>query len=215
MNWILKIQMQSMLLPGAGGGSAVVDTETVRDEYGIPYIPGRRLKGVLRESALEASEMCKLAGLNWITESDVETAFGASEERLIVRDCRIEGYEAMKPWLAWCFAEHGSIVNWQSVLDWFTTVRSQTALDNGVAKDGALRNMRVIEKKLIFTGVLENAGDNAAAETVAALACANLRRMGTLRNRGLGEVVCSLQRQDGGDAIAAVLANCRRGNGYA
>ena len=49
MKWVLKIKMQSMLLPGAGGGSAVVDTETVHDEYGIPYIPARRLKGLLRE----------------------------------------------------------------------------------------------------------------------------------------------------------------------
>ncbi len=94
MKSVLKIKMQSMLLPGAGGGSAVVDTETVHDEYGIPYIPARRLKGLLRESALETSEMCSLSGLNWITGADVENVFGSSEERLIVRDCRIEGYEA-------------------------------------------------------------------------------------------------------------------------
>ena len=49
----LSMKLLTDAVPASGSGVAgVIDTDIVFDEYGIPYIPARRIKGVLRESAL-------------------------------------------------------------------------------------------------------------------------------------------------------------------
>ena len=40
--------------------NSVVDMDVVYDENGIPYIPAKRIKGCIREAALEMKEMGKI-----------------------------------------------------------------------------------------------------------------------------------------------------------
>ena len=53
----LKVTLLSDLCVSAGESyNAYVDIEAVYDEYGIPFIPAKRLKGCIREAALELVE---------------------------------------------------------------------------------------------------------------------------------------------------------------
>jgi CRISPR-associated protein Csx10 len=48
----LKIELQSDLCAGSGYSYAgIVDSDSCYDEYGMPYIPARRIRGCMRETA--------------------------------------------------------------------------------------------------------------------------------------------------------------------
>ena len=50
--------------------NSVIDTDVVYEKNGIPYIPGRRLKGCIREAALEMKE------LGFIEQAQYDEIFG-------------------------------------------------------------------------------------------------------------------------------------------
>lgn len=54
----ITIKLLSDLCTASGEThNSMVDTDIVYDEYGIPYIPAKRIKGCIRETALEMMEM--------------------------------------------------------------------------------------------------------------------------------------------------------------
>ena len=54
---ILKIELLSDLCVSAGETyNSYVDIDVVYDDYGLPYIPAKRVKGCIREAALELVE---------------------------------------------------------------------------------------------------------------------------------------------------------------
>ena len=53
----LYIKLLSDLCTYSGESyNSMVDTDVVYDKYGIPYIPAKRIKGCIREAALELLE---------------------------------------------------------------------------------------------------------------------------------------------------------------
>jgi len=49
MTYLLEIKLLSATCPGSGEGWAgIVDTDIITDSSGLPFIPGRRIKGILR-----------------------------------------------------------------------------------------------------------------------------------------------------------------------
>ena len=67
----IKIELLSDLCTCSGETyNSMVDMDVVYDENGIPYIPAKRLKGCVRESALEMQE------LGIITAEEYEKIFG-------------------------------------------------------------------------------------------------------------------------------------------
>jgi CRISPR-associated protein Csx10 len=76
-------------------------------------------------------------------------------------------------------------------------IRQQTAIDpSGIADDHSLRTIRVARQGTVFQGNVQAPSDAPAIVDTLALACLNLRRLGTKRNRGFGEVTCSLRDED-------------------
>ena len=55
----------------SGQGDVNTDSTVVHDCYGIPFIPAKRVRGVLYESALEVAEMMELSELKTFTIQDV------------------------------------------------------------------------------------------------------------------------------------------------
>ena len=54
----ITIKLLSDLCTASGEThNSMVDTDIVYDEYGIPYIPAKRIKGCIREAALEMMEI--------------------------------------------------------------------------------------------------------------------------------------------------------------
>ena len=70
----IKIELLSDLCTTSGETyNSLVDTDITYDEYGIPYIPAKRMKGCIREAALELVEF----GI--IDKSMLHKVFGGGE----------------------------------------------------------------------------------------------------------------------------------------
>lgn len=194
----IEITLLADLCVGSGPSFAgVIDSDVVSDQYGIPYIPARRLKGCLREAA----EMIRpVLGPNVI-----ETLFGEGGKKipgkLYIENARMVGYEdiieaAGRSDFAWPYSK-------ETVLRQFTSVRAQTAVDqNGIADDNSLRFIRVVnrvphyakdDQPLKFRAAVTYSDQNPEdlTEDLANIAKA-MRHIGMNRNRGIGNVRCEL-----------------------
>lgn len=69
----IKIKLLSDLCTASGEThNSLIDLDVVYDKYGLPYIPAKRLKGCIREAALEMQE------LGLVTETQFGQMFGQS-----------------------------------------------------------------------------------------------------------------------------------------
>jgi len=193
----LKITTQSGTLTGSGEGwGAAVDSDIVFDKYGLPYIPAKRIKGCLKESAMEVKEMFQLSemGKN-INLQSVFQEKGSNESACVeFENLYVEEYGKNRDWLEWGIGKFNTLISRETVVSILTSTRQQTAIDEkGIGKEHSLRTMRVIKKDLVFTGnihIQDKITDNDIE--MLCLAVKNLRYIGTNRNRGFGHVNCEL-----------------------
>lgn len=176
-------------LPGSGqvyGG--LVDKDVNFDSYGLPYIPGKRIKGILKESAHNLKDVEFL-------KANVDDIFG-SDFRL--SNGYLEGYEKYLQFFK-AISRVDSVIlrelfNFQKVVNYFTYTRSQTSTEypSGVAKKHSLRMMRVLQKGLVFnfdisfTNQYFEDMDNVLKVT---------REFGTNRTRGLGHIKLEIDQE--------------------
>lgn len=196
----LQIEILSDTLIGSGEGfGAVIDTDIVFDEIGIPFIPSKRIKGLLREYAGNAIEMFKSFELDLPkNESELFGKPGLENySDLLISDLYIEDYDNNFKWME-CFTKSEKfeeLFSKDSVMDNFTNIRKSTTIDDsGVAKKNSLRSVRVLSKGYRFYGDIVVESGNEEFEKLLVLACINLKAMGTKRNRGLGEIKCILYK---------------------
>jgi len=203
-----NLELLSDTLIGSGEGwGATIDTDIVFDDFGLPYIPARRVKGCLRESALEVVEMFEQSKINFASRDDLDTLFGKTGQNeagaLSFSNCYMGNYSLNKQWIEWLIAEYPDIFSKDAVLDTFTSIRQQTAINKnedpnssakkGIAEKASLRTSRVLDKGIEFSGSIESSFEleNRLFDFLV-FAARNLRYMGTNRNRGLGSVLCTL-----------------------
>ena len=196
---IYTIELLSDTLPGSGFEASVhIDSDVAVDESGIPLIPGKRIKGLLHESALEYLECMPVSAQDRVQEL-IDSLFGlpgkGAPKTIHVTDALWERQENLVQWLNFIQEndhQHALVGLCQPglVTDHFTYIRHQTALENGVAKDHALRSMRVLKRGQKFTGsVVSRNGDfTREAKDLLSAAAANLRFLGMNRNRGFGQI---------------------------
>lgn len=177
----IKITLLSDLCVSDGSVyNSMLDTDICYDELGFPYIPAKRLKGNLRECALEAND--------WGAEIPIQKLFGDgvhNSSALRLGNAYLEDYEEMKDKV---LKNRNSLVcHPQNVLNHFSHIRMQTAIDNetGASDAASLRSMRVANKGLVFIGEAEC--PKQYYEQVSCC-CRILKHMGIARTRGLGEV---------------------------
>ena len=213
----LKMTLRSHTLFGSGQGfGAVVDSDIVFDEIGIPYIPAKRVKGCLLDAATEVFTMFRKARLTFPPRIGGDAAddkarkayyeklqgevFGKGGEQsgaAYFANLTVDKYGANRDWLRYLSdpkQKYTHILSKETMMNAFTTIRQQTAIceETGVAKDQSLRTVRVARKGLVFYGEIGIRSDESRIRDVLALACHNLRHIGTSRNRGFGEVKCRL-----------------------
>ena len=185
MRKLMKIELKSDLCAGVGKHyAAILDLDTALDEFGLPYIPSRRLKGCMREAA----EMIGIQSINEI--------FGVSGKgesgSLRIGNAVIKNYVGTVT----AIRENGILHN--EVTNLFCYTRQETAIDSktSTAKEGTLRFIRVVNKDypnsdnpMCFYAPIEfdDEYENEIKKT-----CKALRNIGYHRNRGLGAVECSL-----------------------
>lgn len=175
--------------------AGIIDVEVEFDEYGIPFIPAKRLKGVLREAAEDINLIC-----DGKYSDCIDDIFGKPGKcipgNMILENGRLEDYKEIVDIVrrGKTSKEYGILFNEEFIKDNFTYIRSQTAIDeDGVAKVNSLRNIRVLKKGLKFLFNLE-----IEKEYVQFLneVCKMVRHIGLNRTRGLGEVKLSLVEDD-------------------
>lgn len=206
MSYKIRIELKSDALIGSGEGfGAIIDTDVVFDEVGIPYIPGRRIKGCLRDSANEVCLMFEKSGISsFINLSKngkgnsfaiIDEAFGISENPscLNISNLTIEEYKDSKTSLKRLIKNYPIILSKDEVISFFTTIRQQTKInEQGTAEEHSLRTVRAVKKGNVFEGSITANDSNQEILKLLWLACINLHHLGTKRNRGFGEVECNL-----------------------
>lgn len=200
----IHITLYSDLCSGNGYSYyGTIDSEAEHDEFGLPFIPARRLKGCLRECA----ELLRDSGL-WKKSTDtLNYLFGISADDgtkgIRIENAYILEYEQIKKDLK-LIKENKQIQKYISpdeVLDIFSDVKAQTKMENGVADDNSLRFTRIIhqfspfnkENRLEFIAKVEYPeGQEDKLKQI----CKALRHIGMNRNRGLGCVKCEFKAED-------------------
>ncbi|HOK59104.1 MAG TPA: hypothetical protein PL047_08870 [Methanothrix sp.] len=201
----LRFTLKSDATFGRGDGVAgVVDSEVQYDAYGLPYLGGRALKGLLGEECANILFALESQGQAKCWQEAAQRLFGrpGSQEEdqslLHVGDARLpeDLRQAVKRGI-----ERGELTR-EQVLRSLTEVRRQTAIDaqTGAPLKETLRAMRVILRETPFEATLTFEADPTPDDLALLAACIKaLRRAGTGRNRGRGELVarlCDAQGQD-------------------
>lgn len=194
----VTITLKSPLSLGSGQGNVNVDADVIHDEYGMPYFPGKRLRGLLYESAVEVTEMAGFATFVPIV-NDVFRRTEHTDVRLIIPNFYLPDYETMKKDWQYVQQHYGDCIQAEHVLEEYTSLRYQTSIDKdtGTALDSSLHNIRVLDNTLSgtttnvsFVGNIELIHGRKEHAIVLALALQNLCAAGMKRNRGFGKISC-------------------------
>jgi CRISPR/Cas system CSM-associated protein Csm3 (group 7 of RAMP superfamily) len=208
----LKFTLLSDTTFGRGDGVAgLVDVEVQHDEYGLPFLGGRALKGMLRDTCNDILYSLKLQGRDVIWQEAANNLFGnpgsndSNQALLHVGDSRLP--EDLRR-----AVETGvkrAELTREQVLESLTSIRHQTAIDiiSGAPKKETLRSIRVIlretpfESKLLFSQMPSEKDQALLAACVKAF-----RRAGTGRNRGKGELSAALYDEDANNVTEILFA---------
>lgn len=202
-NYQIKIELLSETILGSGESVAgYIDLDVLHDELGLPYFKGKTLKGRLRE---EAENIVRLQS-DVFTQEQLNKLFGKIDNEqdtsLALSDCTVSNNirKAIK----------ASNLSSNDILNSLTDVRSFTAIDkDGIAKEGSLRQIRVINKGLKINSEVKfrNEIDNDEL-TLFGLSVLALRHIGLMCSRGKGNVKCTLLK-NGQDITNAIIDNLR------
>ena len=208
----VTIETASPIHLGSGNADVNLDAEIVHDEFGLPYFPARRFKGLLYESAVEVDEMLTLARIDH-DAALVEEVFhhhSSSDVQLIVPNFYVaRDYQLLRAEWSYLQGRYKEMFRPSDLLSVYTSIRYQTRLTDGVAADGSLHNMRVLDAGVKFFGRLElKNGGNRHLQLIA-LSIRNLKSAGLKRSRGFGRINCSME---GGDALIEKFFVGRRRN---
>lgn len=195
----LKIKLLSDLCVSDGGVyNSSVDIDICHDSWGFPYIPAKRIRGCLRECAIELAD--------WGMDIPWKNMFGYegnTEHQAAVRigDAYLQDYEQMKT----LTLKHRdkNLFHPQNILKHFSYLRTQTSLnyETGVADDTSLRTMRVVNKGCVFYAEIQIRNEQKENLYINTLekCCAILTEMGIARTRGLGQVHVTLEKMGNPD----------------
>ncbi len=197
----LELQLHSYWHAGSGLGSATgVDAQVSRTPGGLPYLPGRSLKGILREAVEQA------AALGWADASDADIAswfgtgllassgagggepidqleearFTSRPGSLRIGSARIGRGDEAGRWERWA-AWPGHHVD-RDLL--FSELASTALNDEGTARPATLRLIEVAAPLSLHATI---AGPPDALAAIA-VALPLVRSIGAHRTRGLGRV---------------------------
>lgn len=202
-NYQVKIELLSETILGSGESVAgYIDLEVLHDELGLPFLKGKTLKGRLRE---EAENIARLQS-EVFSEDQVNKIFGVTDSEedtiLALSDCTVS--DNIKKALKY------SGLDSKDVLNSLTDIRSFTAIDDeGIAQDGSLRQIRVINKGLKLTAKASFRNEISKDDlTLFGLSVLSLKHIGLMCSRGKGKVKCTLIK-DNEDITNMIIDNLR------
>lgn len=182
----IKIELLSETILGSGESVAgYVDLDILHDELGLPFFKGKTLKGRLRE---EAENIVRLQS-NIFSQSQVDFLFGKVDGKqdtvLAFSNCTVSSniQKAIKT----------SNLSSIDILNSLTDIRSFTSIgNNGVAEEGTLRQIRVINKGLkLFSEVSLRKDISKEDLLLIGLSVLALKHIGLMCSRGKGNIKCT------------------------
>jgi len=187
----LKFDIRSDWHIGDGkNAGAYADALTLKDAKGLPYLPGKSVKGLLREAFTLASEN------NWLNATMIELLFGSEGDMGATQQGVVEVTSAkLHP------SEYAFITQYPQAKSKLYRTIASTSIDHqtGTAKEGSLRSAEVSVPVTLYSNItfrdLSSPEACAAAEQFGQLIgdiCALIFGIGAKRHRGFGDVVVSL-----------------------
>ena len=178
-NIIYEIEFYSNWHCGSGlAAGADVDVLVVKDTNGMPYVPGRTLKGLLREAAETLSE----------NRANIEKVFGISGNQDNHKTGEVFFGNATLPQ-----TEYQYITEQKLTPHLFQAFSSTAIDDQGIAKDNTLRKIEtVVPCKL--EGKILHVSDEGIILLKQAMSF--VKRMGTGRNRGYGRCKITIKEEE-------------------
>lgn len=168
-----------------GSGQAAgadVDELVIKDQEGLPFIPGRTIKGLLKDAC---DDLCRYDGLS---SESVNEVFGYFDNKDFFQKGRAFFSNATLP-----DGDRQAILNEHLTEGLFQSV-SATAIDSdGIAKDMSLRKVQTVVPCTLHGKVL-NVPDN--FEPIMAKAMSLVKRLGLGRNHGLGRCQMTIIKED-------------------
>lgn len=164
-----KIEFFSNWHCGSGlAAGADVDAIVIKDSESLPFVPGRTMKGLLRDAAENLYEESEI----------INQVFGISGDK----DEHHEGKSYFTN--AVLSKEESKYIVSQNLTRHLYQTFASTAIDeNGIAKDNSLRKIETVVP-CTLQGHILNVPDEAVS--VLENAAKMIKRMGTGRNRGYG-----------------------------
>lgn len=184
----MTIELRSDMCCGTGEVSGVsVDQLTALDAYGLPVIPAKRLKGLLRELAV----LIELPEQRGFTDALFGVSGSELAGKLSFGDARLVGHRQIKG-----IVDRDSLMP-DVVAAVYTTTRTTTSVEeDGVAADHTLHTMQLVRRcntsgeptrfECMVRGVDLTEPEKDFFDDV--VRC--LRAIGLKKSRGLGEVSC-------------------------
>lgn len=189
----LQIELKSDLCAGSGESlGSLIDTDICYDEYGFPYIPSKRLKGLIKEAFIEYMDWKKDESLIKVKEELFGTEDSRNSGNLRIDNAYLKNISSIENDIENIEEQYKKYLGKQRIVELNTDIRYQTAVDeeSGVAKENSLRSIRVLESGNVFEAFIEC--DKEAEEKILEKCIKLLTHMGNNRTRGLGEIKCSI-----------------------
>lgn len=165
-----------------GSGQAAgadLDELVIKDKDGLPYIPGRTIKGLLRDAC---EELCNYGNLS---ENELKTVFGHFDDN---PDEAIKG-KAFFSNVTLNEKERNVIINNRLSSYLYQSVASTAIDNNGIAKDHSLRRIQVAVP-CTLEGIISNIPESFIPALNNAMKL--VKRMGLNRNQGMGRCQISI-----------------------
>ena len=202
--YVLEIELISPLTSAAGEGRVgLVDRDIVFDDFGLPILPGRRLKGLWREAYQDVTDAWKQCQQAYTSTEKIFGAsgkgYGEGDAYIHVLNAELKNDPSLKGWLNYLQhdqvrnSDGNKILHSDDVVQYFATVRAQTAIDRltGSAKENTLRLIRTLNSGYVFRAPVRfSAPPNQSLENALALGAEAIQYMGSSRTRGTGKVRC-------------------------
>lgn len=162
---------------GSGlAAGADIDALVIKDKNGMPYIPGRTMKGLLRDAAQTLSADQKI----------INDIFGVSGDK--------DGHRTGSAFFSNASLQSAEYqyISTSGLTEYLFQSFASTSIDeNGIAEDTTLRKIEtVVPCKL--EGEILNVPEDIEAEKVLNDAMRYIKRLGTGRNRGYGRCKISI-----------------------
>ncbi len=180
-----KIQFFTYWHTGSGLSAGTAANNTViRNAQNLPYIPGKTVKGLLREAAEKINKL----STDLVSDAFVETVFGIGqdkiEEEALARPTPLTGSSFFSS--AELSHALGDNLIKQNQQRWLFDTFSSTAIDeNGLAKENTLRTLEITVPLPLF-GTIDDFPEDNEALTQLDNCFKWIKRLGVNRNRGLG-----------------------------